>query len=77
MRICEISGIWRGEDEIFKLLGFYAWYLFTDILVPMHGSSSRTAVCLIFEYGTDELSRNVRKQLTFTLGNSPEERRPT
>jgi len=62
MWICEISGIWRGEDDIFKLLGFYACYLFSDILTPLCASSSRTAVCLIFENGTDELSRNVGKQ---------------
>jgi len=77
MWIREISGIWCGEDENFKLLGFYAWYLFTDISVPLHGSSCRTAVCLNFENGTVELSRNVGKQLTYTLRNIPEERRPT
>ena len=77
MWICEISGIWRGEDEIFQLMGFDAWYLFTDISVRLQGSVSRTAVCLILENGTDELSWNVGKQLPYTLRNLPEERRPT
>ena len=69
MWICEIVALGKRD---FPTSGFLRLVLVYRHF-PLRGSSSRTAVCLILENGTDELSRNVGKQLTNTLRNIPEE----